>query len=127
MELFCAQHCGHTEDALIHKTMQEIENFGKVPGKIEIFGNIDPCPQCQIKLQWLADILPKKIAEKTGAKNPGCLEICYYSKHQHGEHCIVSNCFGKDLSTRRGNENNKLKVFIFSTGDLTAPVFYSRN
>jgi len=127
LELLCWYFGADAEDALIHKLLSEIEFLGNLPKEIEIFGDKDPCPQCQFKLQWLAD----EIKRKSTGSDDSPVKVCYYAEKSYGApYCVVSTSvpliykYNDDRSsvvnsyeTRKGGKkDSKLKVFLFESG-----------
>jgi hypothetical protein len=120
LRLYCKYWGSHAEDALIYKMLLGLKEDpnAKIPKVIEIYGNKDPCFQCQIKLQWLVDLL----AHEDKSEHI----IHYYSKEEFIDQCLyvdlpqmVTNCF----TTRKPEEKNKIKKFTFVSGnELSHPL-----
>jgi hypothetical protein len=106
LRLYCKYWGNHAEDALIYRVLQNLNAYGRSPNKIEIYGNKDPCFQCQVKLQWLADYLKTTIVYYSNDAYHGpCLHI--------DAPCMVVNYF----STRPQRESGKIKKFTFERDD----------
>lgn len=124
MRFFCKIWGREAEDAFIHHIFDK-QLFTKFsadltrPIQIDIYGTEDPCFQCQIKLQWLANLLSEK-------NNSSEVKICYYSQDNYNGPCeLQSSCIkGKETimsenyNTREGgDDNHKLYKFIFISGE----------
>lgn len=125
LKLFIQNWGKHAEDALILQILDNVRKFGKIPKKIEIYGTKDPCFHCQMKLQWLADLLRGKIERaemnqfiKVTEPSPET-EICYYSKKDFESECVMMQVpttqKSRRYTTRTLNELNKIKVFNFTS------------
>ena len=122
LRLYCRYWGKHAEDALIYKILTRFRDYRQIPRVIEIYGSEDPCFQCQIKLQWLADHLAE-ISSKFGGINTTPITIIYYSKRGACAQCLyigmpplVVNCF----TTRKPEEISKIKQFVFIAQDSSS-------
>lgn len=130
LELFCNQWGSHAEDAFIRKLLYDVKsnNFSRVPRTIDIYGTKDPCFQCQVKLQWLANALKKEFSQLlslTDQKNYN-LVIRYFSKDSFTTQCAIPGVLPHDrMYCTRPSHEQKLdgtdralvKLFIFDAGD----------
>lgn len=123
----------HCEDAFIGSFIRDIEmnnfeidSFGDEIN-IKMYGSTDPCFQCQLKLQWLSNVLSEKLSNKP-------VTITYYSDNEHSCRLLICNPvlsddietddfvednFEQSYSTRaldlQGHRNN-IKAFVFTSG-----------
>lgn len=123
VKLFLQNWGKHAEDALILQVIDNVRKFGKIPKKITIYGTKDPCFHCQMKLQWLADLLRKRIVGadlnqfiQTADASPE-VEICYYSKKEFESECVMMQVptaqKSRHYTTRTMQELNGIKKFSF--------------
>jgi len=124
LQLFVNKWGKHAEDAFIHQFLQQLDKRNsisekiEIPKKIEIYGTEDPCFQCQMKLQWLANsyvklihIHNKKLSSATPPQHveistpPQHLEICYYAKNRFNGMCVCSNPNKKFEGTVSSSDN----------------------
>ncbi len=129
LKLFCRYWEKEAEDALIFKILQNLEKYDRIPRVIEIYGNKDPCFQCQVKLQWLADNLAKKIIDArkrhslpipTRAPEEK-LTILYYAKDECQAPCLhvpLGKIAPWKLATRKESEMGQIMRFEFIEGDM---------
>jgi hypothetical protein len=128
LELFCRQWGKEAEDALIFNILQNLEKYGRIPEVIEIYGNKDPCFQCQVKLQWLADNLTKMIVQTRAeyglpalTHEPGKkLTIKYYAKEEYQGPCLhvgMGEIGSRKLTTRKVSDIGQIMKFEFIEGD----------
>ncbi|EKE01153.1 MAG: hypothetical protein ACD_21C00202G0002 [uncultured bacterium] len=115
--LFC-RHCGrHAEDALIYEILRNLEKYDEIPEVIEIYGNKDPCFQCQIKLQWLADNLAGMIES---ARSDGLPQLIISTKvSAEGKEEIVKLPLTADNKGKRV----KLEIVYYSKNAFKGPCF----
>lgn len=137
-KLFLQRWGREAEDALIFQLLRHVEKCKNIPTKIEIYGTLDPCFQCQIKLQWMADLLGGELKIARGnrkikfyqnglikEKHGQEVQIHYFSKKGIETNCVIdklpSNVVRTDsYTTRMASEKGKLKKFYFSSKKLAA-------